>query len=1421
MKRLLLAASVLAAACDSGKHDPTGSRSTAFRLTQLVNAVAGVEVTFTVDALDPSGTVDTNYRGTVQFATDDSVSTAPGETSFSPTDAGRIIAKVVFKTAGARTFVVVDKANPSALGLVHVAVSPGTAARLTLEGLPAQVVVDAIQNLTVTVRDTFDNPVTDYAGTIRFASSDARASPIPDTTFGPADLGVKVVAVQFGTTGTQSLSASDIATASIAGSASTQVTNSPAARLVLSGIPPATLSGTPLTVTVTAVDNHGNVATDFTGTVHFASTDPKAALPPDYAFTANDQGSQTFAVVLTSAMTSTIIVSSADLPAVQAGVSVHEAGAAQVKLEGLPAQVSVDAIQNVTVRVCDALGNTVTDYAGTLRFANTDGQASPISDVSFVPADLGTKIVTVQFGTAGTQTLSASDALDPQIAGAATTQVLHGPAGRLVLTGIPPSTVAGTTLTANVTAVDTHGNVATDFTGTVHFASTDPTAALVADLVFTAADLGSSTFPVAFTRAGASSLTATSARLPAATANTVVRAAAASQVTLEGLPAQVVVDVSRNVTVTVRDAFGNPATDYAGTLRFTNSDPQAPPLADTTFVPADAGVKVVAVQFGTAGRESLSARDTVTPSIAGSTSVEVLHGPAARLALTGIPPSTIAGTLLTGAVTAVDNHGNVVTDFTGTVHFSSTDPKAQLQADAAFSAADKGVRSFSSVLTTTGAWSVSVSQVGGAAAGATANVAVANAPASRITLDAHAAQVPVDTDAVFTITIRDRFGNPALDYAGTVHFVLSDPGASTINDLTFAPAMFATADVTVQLATAGEQSLLAFDARDAAISGSASFKVINGPATGYGLSALPTTAVAGEPLTLTITALDAHGNPVLNYAGSAAVTSSDVSDRLPPPGAFVNGARNVSLAFVTSGQHHATVSEVGGLIHVDTSEVTIVSADAGTLVVASSSTIAGAVAPATVAAKDAFGNVVASYRATVTLTSTDPQAILPAPYTFAGADAGQHTFSVTLKTAGTWSVTAGDGVISGTAAFSVGPAAATNCDLTVIGKAGAELAFRVKVMDAFMNIATSYTGAMTFASSDAQAQLPPPATYAASDRGSRDFTAVLPTPGDQTIRATDPAASFSCQGSVSIVTAQFFAVTFNGSEAWAGTARSATVQAQNATGAPITDYKGTIVFSSSDPAASLPPGVTLTGTEGGQAAVNVTFKTIGLQTFGAKDSADAARTGTAFQLVHGLAYTDPPAGGKVRLVLNAAATSASVVQLDLVSNASLFAVGVSDPQNPFGVVLPSSVRNGAFAAGMNLPLDSTKVGPDTQLLVLAPVASAILSLGAAPLAAGSAFANGVLYSGISQKRFDPTLSCRPSCTNDHMRGDAQVRPFPGANSLYYSLRLKLTPGAAPGTVFDGQALAGNARFRAAVRDRSGSEPFSGASDFAIGKLEVK
>ena len=61
-----------------------------------------------------------------------------------------------------------------------------------------------------------------------------------------------------------------------------------------------------------------------------------------------------------------------------------------------------------------------------------------------------------------------------------------------------------------------------------------------------------------------------------------------------------------------------------------------------------------------------------------------------------------------------------------------------------------------------------------------------------------------------------------------------------------------------------------------------------------------------------------------------------------------------------------------------------------------------------VSAKDASGNVATGYRGKVHFTSTDAAATLPADYTFTTADAGVHSFILTLKTLGTRSVTATD-----------------------------------------------------------------------------------------------------------------------------------------------------------------------------------------------------------------------------------------------------------------------------------------------------------------------------------------------------------------------------------------------------------------------------
>ena len=70
----------------------------------------------------------------------------------------------------------------------------------------------------------------------------------------------------------------------------------------------------------------------------------------------------------------------------------------------------------------------------------------------------------------------------------------------------------------------------------------------------------------------------------------------------------------------------------------------------------------------------------------------------------------------------------------------------------------------------------------------------------------------------------------------------------------------------------------------------------------------------------------------------------------------------------------------------------------------------------TVQAVDAYNNPIPSFGGAVTFTSTDLRATLPAPYTYTGADAGSHVFSLALNTGGTFSVTATSGTLTGTQA---------------------------------------------------------------------------------------------------------------------------------------------------------------------------------------------------------------------------------------------------------------------------------------------------------------------------------------------------------------------------------------------------------------------
>ena len=90
------------------------------------------------------------------------------------------------------------------------------------------------------------------------------------------------------------LTATDTANSAVTGAqANIQVNAAAATRLVL--VAPVSLNvNAPFSVTVTALDASGNVATGYRGKVAFRSSDASAVLPKSYTFTAADQGVHTF-----------------------------------------------------------------------------------------------------------------------------------------------------------------------------------------------------------------------------------------------------------------------------------------------------------------------------------------------------------------------------------------------------------------------------------------------------------------------------------------------------------------------------------------------------------------------------------------------------------------------------------------------------------------------------------------------------------------------------------------------------------------------------------------------------------------------------------------------------------------------------------------------------------------------------------------------------------------------------------------------------------------------------------------------------------------------------------------------------------------------------------------------------------------------
>src|SRR5207244_1628257 len=88
---------------------------------------------------------------------------------------------------------------------------------LLVAGFPASAMSGVAYNFTVTARDPYGNTTPAYTGTVKFTSSDGAAALPANYTFTSADHGMQTFSAALNTPGTQSITATDTATAGITG----------------------------------------------------------------------------------------------------------------------------------------------------------------------------------------------------------------------------------------------------------------------------------------------------------------------------------------------------------------------------------------------------------------------------------------------------------------------------------------------------------------------------------------------------------------------------------------------------------------------------------------------------------------------------------------------------------------------------------------------------------------------------------------------------------------------------------------------------------------------------------------------------------------------------------------------------------------------------------------------------------------------------------------------------------------------------------------------------------------------------------------------------------------------------------------------------------------------------------------------------
>ncbi len=423
-------------------------------------------------------------------------------------------------------------------------------------------------------------------------------------------------------------------------------------------------AGTAFTVGITAYDQYGEIDTAYTGSECLTFTGPAISPdsnPPKYPVPGGcssgsevtfDNGISTGgnsaviilfdaqAVPLTATDNPTSVDGTTDLVVSSAPISTFEVAN--------PGPQMVGAGFGDTITAVDGYGNTVTGYSGPQILDFSGPSDAPNTDLPTYPGSVdftlgvgdATGIILVD---AQTTTLTATQS---SISGTSMPFVVSSAPISTFEVANPGPQMVGAGFGDTITAVDGYGNTVTGYSGPQILDFSGPSDAPNTDLptypgsVDFTLGVGDAT-GIILVDAQTTTLTATQSSISGTSMPFVVSAGPADHYVVTA-PSTATVSVPFNVSISAYDIDGNPVTGYDGTAELVSSLGNVLPTSITLVN----GTVSFSATLDTAGNQTITATDSVNPSISGvSGIIDVSGGTSATYTVTYLPGSATSGSV--------------------------------------------------------------------------------------------------------------------------------------------------------------------------------------------------------------------------------------------------------------------------------------------------------------------------------------------------------------------------------------------------------------------------------------------------------------------------------------------------------------------------------------------------------------------------------------------------------------------------------------------------------------------------------------------------------------------------------------------------------------------------------------------------------